>query len=216
VIRAVVFDLWDTIVDFDVGGSRTFQTEVARRLGREPDEFLDAWYESRATRETGTLREYLATLGADVAVADEIATLRSESTRMMLVPRPGAVETLGELRARGLKLGLISVCSDDVPEVWEETPFADLFDSTVFSCSVGLRKPDPRIYRLALDELEVAPEEAIFVGDGANDELAGAERAGIRAVLIHRPGREPIWDEVRDWSGPRITSVPEVLRLLDG
>ena len=215
-IRAVVFDLWDTIVDFDVQGSRVFQTEVARRLGRGREEFLDAWYESRATRETGGFRDYLATLGADAAVADEIATLRHESTRTMLVPRPGAVETLVELRARGLKLGLISVCSDDVPAVWEETPFADLFDSTVFSCSVGLRKPDPRIYRLALEELDVEPADAVFVGDGANDELAGAERVGMRAVLIHRPGQEPIWDEARDWRGARITSVPEVLSLLDG
>jgi putative hydrolase of the HAD superfamily len=99
--------------------------------------------------------------------------------------------------------------------VWAETAFADLFDSTVFSCSVGLRKPDPRIYRLALDELGVEAEEAMFVGDGANDELAGAERTGMRAVLIHRAGREPIWDEVREWNGPRITSIPGLLALLD-
>jgi putative hydrolase of the HAD superfamily len=211
----VIFDLWDTIVDYDVEGSRAFQTGVARRLGRDPEAFLTEWWESRSTRETGALRDYLATLGADAAVADEIATLRHDATRTMLAPRPGAVETLVELRSRGIGVGLISVCSDDVPAVWEETPFAGLFDSTVFSCSVGLRKPDPRIYRLALDELDVAPEEAIFVGDGANDELAGAERVGMRAVLIHRPGQEPIWDEVRDWRGPRITSVPEVLQVLE-
>src|SRR5438105_12086 len=93
----------------DRGGVRRgVRADGARRLGGGRDEFLDAWYESRATRETGGLRDYLATLGADAAVADEIATLRHESTRTMLVPRPGAVETLVELRARGLKLGLIS------------------------------------------------------------------------------------------------------------
>ena len=55
-----------------------------------------------------------------------------------------------------------------------------------------------------------------FVGDGANDELAGAERVGMRAVLIHRDGDEPQWDEVRDWQGPRITTIPQVLSHLDG
>jgi putative hydrolase of the HAD superfamily len=78
-----------------------------------------------------------------------------------------------------------------------------------------LRKPDPRIYLLACEQLGVPPEDAIFVGDGANDELAGAERVGMRAVLIHRPSEEPPWEEVRDWNGPRITAVPEVLGLLD-
>jgi putative hydrolase of the HAD superfamily len=210
----VIFDLWDTIVDFDAEGTTAFHHEVARRLGRDPDEFVALWNEGRATRDSGPFREYLASLGVD-DLADEVIELRHEETRRQLVPRPGAVETIAELRRRGLRTGMISVCSDEVPLLWPETPFADVFDSTVFSCSVGLRKPDPQIYRLALDELEVEPHEAIFVGDGANDELAGAERVGMRAVLIHRPGEDPIWGEVRDWRGPRITSIPELLMVLD-
>jgi putative hydrolase of the HAD superfamily len=214
VTKAVIFDLWDTIVDFDVAGTTAFHHDVARRVGRDPDEFIALWNEGRAARDSGSFRDYLLSLGVDDH-ADDVIRLRHEETRRQLVPRPGAVETIEELRRRGLRTGMISVCSDEVPLLWPETAFAELFDSTVFSCSVGIRKPDPRIYRLALDELEVAPQEAIFVGDGANDELAGAERVGMRAVLIHRPGEEPIWDEVRDWRGPRITSIPELLPLLD-
>jgi FMN phosphatase YigB (HAD superfamily) len=60
----------------------------------------------------------------------------------------------------------------------------------------------------------VAPSEALFVGDGANDELAGAERAGMRAILVHRPGEEPAWPEVREWPGTRITAIPDVLEHL--
>ncbi|MGN6430849.1 MAG: HAD family hydrolase [Gaiellaceae bacterium] len=213
--RAVVFDLWDTLVDFDPVGGRAFQDKVAGRLGRDPEEFAASWYEGRAERESGSLRDYLLMLGAEEPVADEVVALRHESTRTMLKPRPGAVETLRELRERGLRLGLISVCSEDVPAVWGETPFEGLFDSTVFSCAVGLRKPDPRIYALACEELGIEPAEAIFVGDGANDELAGAERVGMRAVLIHRDGEEPMWEEARDWSGPRITTIPQVVALLE-
>jgi putative hydrolase of the HAD superfamily len=212
--RAVVFDLWDTLVDYDVEGARLFQDRVAQRLGRDPEEFAPVWRAGRPARDNGSLREYLAALGASGALLDDLVALRRESTRAMLRPRPGAVETLRELGDRGLRRGLISVCSDDVPEVWPETPFAELFDVTVFSCSVGLRKPDPRIYQLAAEQLGIEASRAVFVGDGANDELAGAERVGMRAVLIHRPGHEPLWEEARAWSGARITSVPELLSLL--
>jgi putative hydrolase of the HAD superfamily len=214
-IRAVIFDLWDTLIDFDPVIGRAFQDRVAERLGRDPDELATLWVEGRARRESGPLRDYLLELGAEEDAAEELAALRLESTRPLLKPRPGALETLAELRRRGYLLGLITVCSEEVEELWEETPFAGLFDATVFSCSAGVRKPDSRIYRLALDELEVDPGEAIFVGDGANDELAGAERVGMRAVLIHRAGEEPQWDELRDWQGPRITTIPQVLSHLD-
>jgi putative hydrolase of the HAD superfamily len=210
----VIFDLWDTLVDYDVAAGRAFQDEVAALLGRDPDEFSELWLQDRPRRETGPLRDYALSLCGDEGLADEVVALRHASTRAMLKPRVGAVETLREVRERGYRLGLITVCTDDVQEVWGETPFAGLFDSTVFSCEVGLRKPDPRIYRLACDELGVEPAEAIFVGDGANDEIAGAERVGMRAVLIHRPGEEPTWEELRDWRGPRITSIPQVLSLL--
>lgn len=54
------------------------------------------------------------------------------------------------------------------------------------SWSVGVLKPDPLIYRAALDALGVAPGEAAFVGDGRDHELLGARRLGLRAVLIER------------------------------
>jgi putative hydrolase of the HAD superfamily len=214
VTRAVVFDLWDTLVDFDVEGTRAVQVEMAARLGLDADEFVAAWQETRAARETGPLAPALAAFGADEALARELLDFRSAATREQLVPREGAVETLRELGSRGIRRGLISVCSEDVAVVWEESTFGGLFESVVLSCSVGLAKPDPRIYLLACSQLGVEPEEALFVGDGANDELAGAERVGMRAVLIHRPGKEPYWPAAKDWPGRRITSIPEVLSLL--
>jgi putative hydrolase of the HAD superfamily len=131
-------------------------------------------------------------------------------TRQGLVPVPGAAETIVELRERGYKLGLITVCSEDVPLLWPETTFHGLFDAEVFSATCGLRKPDPRIYQLALNELRVEAEEAVFVGDGANDELAGAERVGMRAVGIESPGGEL----PGDWLGARIKMLPELLSML--
>jgi putative hydrolase of the HAD superfamily len=118
------------------------------------------------------------------------------------------LETIAELRARGFRIGLITICSDDVVALWPESAFHGLFDAEVFSCSVGLRKPDPRIYELACEQLGVEPSEALFVGDGANDELAGAERAGMLAVLLQREGEE------HDWPGRRIRALPELLEIV--
>ena len=118
------------------------------------------------------------------------------------------------LEERGILRGLISVCSEEVATLWEESAFRGLFEVTVFSCTVGLAKPDPRIYLLACDQLGVEPGEALFVGDGANDELAGAERVGMRAVLIYRAGKTPYWPAALDWPGARVTSLPEVLELV--
>ena len=80
------------------------------------------------------------------------------------------------------------MCSSDVEEAWDETELASHLDEVVLSCTVGLTKPDPRIYELACERLEVSPGDCLFVGDGANDELAGAERVGMRAVCVLPPG----------------------------
>jgi putative hydrolase of the HAD superfamily len=182
---------------------------VAERLGMTQEEFEERWFGDLAhMREMGPMAEALRVLGASPEVAGEIASMRRAVTEQGLVPAPGAVETLDELRARGLLTGLITVCTDDVPALWPETPFHGLFDAEIFSCSVGMRKPDPRIYLLACEQLGVEPHEAMFVGDGANDELAGAERVGMTAVLIERPGEE------QEWSGRRVRSLPEVLELV--
>jgi putative hydrolase of the HAD superfamily len=161
------------------------------------------------------MRPYLASLGVEGHEAEQLVELRCRfSAELLGTPREGVLETLQELARRGIPTGLITVCSEDVVDVWPETPFAGVFDSEVFSCSCGYRKPDPRLYRQVCEELDVEPCDALYVGDGANDELAGAERVGMRPVLIHRPGQEPRWPEVRDWRGPRITTIPEVLDLV--
>jgi putative hydrolase of the HAD superfamily len=74
-------------------------------------------------------------------------------------------------------------------------------------------KPDAEIYLQTLAALGVEPAEALFVGDGANDELAGAERVGMTPVLFVPAGREPRWPEVREWTGLRVSSLPEVVEL---
>jgi len=213
-VRAVVFDLWDTLVDWPAQPWDEYKRDFAQRLGLPLERFEEQWLETYPLRETGQLEQSLRLLGADDAAIAEFVPRRYAIIHEALVPRPGALETLDELRARGFKVGLISVCGDEVPEAWPETPFAGRFDAEVFSSVCGLMKPDPRIYLLAARELGVEPEECLFVGDGANDELPGAREVGMEPVLIHRPGGAPAWKSLANWTGLRVTSVPEVLDLL--
>ncbi len=217
-MRAVIFDLWDTLVLWSPEGHVDVVTRSAAHVGVEPEALRRALDETHDERSVGPLldnvRVVLAKLGVDANHAEAVAGLRREHTRSVLMPREGAVETLEELDRRGFRRGLISVCSSDVEEVWDETPLAQHLDDVVLSCVVGLRKPDPQIYLLACERLGVEPHECLFVGDGANDELAGAERVGMRTVCILRPGAdEALWPEARGWE-PTIRNLREVLELV--
>ena len=213
--RAVIFDLWATLVPWDQEGANRFYDAMARSAGVEELRFREAWLSGRKTREVGPiadhLRELFAGLGAEPDL-DEILDMRREWTKRSLQPRPDALETLAELRRRGHLLGLISVCSQDVPHVWDETPFAGALDEVVFSCDVGVSKPDPRIYEIACERLGVEAADCLFVGDGANDELPGAERAGMTALQLRAPG-EPLTPEGETWTGSSIEHLSEVLDL---
>jgi putative hydrolase of the HAD superfamily len=90
---------------------------------------------------------------------------------------------LRRFRQRGIKTALVS--NADIADIWywKDCPLSGLFDAVVFSCDVGLLKPDPRIYCLAAGELGLPPESCLYVGDGGHEELRGAREAGLGTVL---------------------------------
>ncbi len=98
------------------------------------------------------------------------------------------------MKARGKKIGLVSNASVMEISAWNRSPLAPLFDSTLFSCFVGCVKPDRRIYEICMDELGVTPEQCVFVGDGASNELEGARDLGITAIMIAGLIRD-VWPE---------------------
>ena len=209
-VKAVVFDLWETLIDWDVDAAAVMNA----RIDELTPGVRERW-SAAPHRYTRPVRSVLAEVGVPESAMDDVCAARQEFVRGCLTPRAGAVDTLRTLRDRGLRTGLITVCTEDVELLWPETEFAGLFDVEIFSSRIGVSKPDPRIYLACCEELAVEPREAVFVGDGANDELAGAERVGMQAILIHRPGEDPVWHEVRDWDGPRVTSIPQVMEVLE-
>ena len=212
--RAVIFDLWETLVDWPVDDARELTKRIALHTGLDDDAFMRAWEENYRLRETGPLAAAYRALGVPDEHVDVLVAARHDLARRALRPREGVVETLDELRARGLSLGLISVCSEDVPAAWPETPLAGRFDAATFSSECGVMKPEPEVYLQTADALGVDPAETLYVGDGANDELRGARDVGMTPVLIAPSGREPWWPAARDWDGARIEAIPEVLELV--
>jgi len=135
-------------------------------------------------------------------------------------PRQDAIDVLSYLQSQGLKTGLISNCSPDTPLIWKDTPFAPLFDVAVFSSSVGVKKPDPRIYQIAIDQLATKPGNCLYIGNGDGRELTGASQVGMHPVLIRAPDEDNTdaqWEDSTDaeqWDGPVISSLREVLDLV--
>jgi putative hydrolase of the HAD superfamily len=215
VIRGVVFDLWNTLAGWREDESTDFRRRWSERVGVTPEAFDEVWHAPGAyeRRESGPIADALASvleafdLEADVAEAVE---WRVEIARRALVPDPGVIPTLEELRRRGFATGLVSNSTEEVALVWDETSLAALFDVAVFSATAGWMKPDPRIYEAALAGLGLGASECLFVGDGMNDELAGAERVGMTAVLLERSA-----DDHDEWGGLRVSAIPQVLELLE-
>lgn len=101
---------------------------------------------------------------------------------------PDAVPALEALGARGLTLVCVSNWDCALPEVLERTGLDSYFDGEVTSAGAGARKPDPAIFRPALEIAGCEPAEALHVGDTPEEDVEGARAAGIPVLLIDRGG----------------------------
>ncbi|MBI4295477.1 MAG: HAD-IA family hydrolase [Chloroflexi bacterium] len=228
--EAVIFDLFGTLIEnLSVREQERVCTEMASVLSVPSDDFMRLWSNTFSERVTGTIPsceaniEYVCQkLGVPVdnAQVEEATQIRFELTRRLMRPRRDAVETLSRLKAEGYKTGLITDCSVEVPALWGSTSFALLFDVAIFSCKVGMKKPDPRIYRLAAERLAVKPERCLYIGDGSSHELTGASKVGMHPALIRFPGEDSVdvhrvEAETQGWNGLAISSLREVPDLLE-
>jgi putative hydrolase of the HAD superfamily len=217
-LRAVLFDLYGTLVHGGDPARRDEMTrEVGRVLGVDPmamAEAMRATYDERARGRLGDLPATLRTLARrvggdpdDDAVA-QACELRVEHWRELLQPAPATLAALDRLRAAELKLALVSDCSIETPLVWDESDLAPRFHVAAFSSVVGVRKPNPDIYRAAYEPLGVAPAECLFVGDGGSRELTGAAALGMTALRLESDRSGQV-DPDLEWAGGSIATLDE-------
>jgi len=190
---AVLFDLYETLIQARSGSS--FYHSVPTALGADPERWLVAYRALGRAAMTGavpdlTTRVHLACREAGqpcrparvAAVVDEHLASFYAGIRL----DPHALATLTTLRAAGLRLAVVSNAARPSERVLDTLGLRAATDAVVMSYSLGVLKPDPRIYHTALAAVGVTPAEAVFVGDGGDGELGGAKRLGIRTVLVDR------------------------------
>jgi putative hydrolase of the HAD superfamily len=225
--KAIIFDLFGTLVDsYDVIGYTSALRETSSLLKIPHEQFAQLWNDTAERRTTGVFKtledslEYICReLNIPVKKFDiNLAKMvRYDYISLSLTPRQYAIEVLSQLKANGYKMALVSNCSSETPDLWPVTPFAPFFETVLFSSVTGILKPDPRIYLLAAEKLGLAPEACLYVDDTARN-LAAASGAGMSGVLFRNPEETDDPHVIRpkeEWDGTSVTSLPEVLDLLD-
>jgi HAD superfamily hydrolase (TIGR01662 family) len=223
-VDAVLFDLDDTLYDHRHARLAGLQAlrQVEPALGRLPLARLDRTFErllsdihvslvltgkislteSRWLRMTKFLEEYHIELSN--RRIQELIDIRVEAYMRHRRPVPGAPALLRHLHASGTT---VAVVTNNLRSEQEEKlrfmGLESLVDHLVCSEQVGVTKPDPRMFRVALERARARPRDAVMVGDSWEYDVAGAARVGIRAIWFHRDSRprpaEPRADELRSF-----------------
>ena len=188
-IRAVLFDVYETLVTH-YRAPLYFSGEIAADLGLPTEAFRPRWRALEHARSVGelTLEETLTRILAENGREDpeavrRVAEKRRETARAAFASmRPDVTGMLMSLRERSIRIGLVSNCFSEEAEIIRESPIFPLIDAAALSYEEGVAKPEPEIFTRCLARLGVAPEEALYVGDGGSGELQAAAKLGMTAL----------------------------------
>jgi putative hydrolase of the HAD superfamily len=223
VLKAVLFDWGDTLIDFKYdpelveagyrAGLEALERDGLPNPGLVAQHFREHYeplFWAPGTIEEieypGLVRELLGHFEIEVSDDELVCFLEAEHTAWAPAFVLGATThaLLEALRSRGLLLGLVSNAFDPpwiLHRDLERQGLAERLDVAVFSSEVGRRKPDPAIFETALERLSVAPEDALFVGDRLYEDIRGAGELGMTTVQAlwfraddHPEGGEPNYE----------------------
>lgn len=215
--KGILFDLDDTVADRAAG-----LTKYARHLHAQFRSHLHPTTPERLHRALLDVDDFGSMSQAEALAksrlwrtapgARELHDHWSANFGSMATFFPGCLELLTDLHRASVKLGLItngdSVMQRSKIEALEIAP---MMDAIVISSEVGIRKPDRRIFSLALQKLGCSPEETWFVGDHPDHDIRGAETAGLRPFWV----RTGAFD-AENVPGTQIESVASLRRYLPG
>ena len=226
IIQAIFFDIGDTLV-FDDPPLRDRLVSAAQSVGialnpaRLPEAFRAAeafavkryvagivWDAPGALRET--VGVFWQSLSLPPLTDSQWAAFASAFVSLPFtryVP-PEAFVLLDELKQRGFTLGAISDWEDTLPEVLSNLGLLPYFDALAISAVVGATKPSPQLFEDALAQIGLPPDACLHVGDWYELDTAGANAAGLSALLFDWAGRSPTAD------CPRVTTWPQLAAYL--
>jgi epoxide hydrolase-like predicted phosphatase len=179
-IKAVIWDMGGVLLRTE---DATFREKLAQRVGMDRFQLEERVFGGdagrRAQRGEGSSEEHWQQLGTELGVPDvqglQVEFFAGDRLDMQLI------EFIRSLRPR-YRVGLLSNALTDLrPFLTDILQIGGDFDELIISAEVGLMKPDPRIYQIALQRLQVAPEEAVFIDDFQHN-IDGAQAVGLHGI----------------------------------
>ena len=198
--RAVLLDSLGTLVALDspvprlraalaARGFEVAEETVARAFGAEVAYYVEHHLEGRDQSSLAELRNRCAAVLLDELAIPELPLCDAREVllgSLSFSAFPDVAPALRELRERGLALAVVSNWDCSLRDVLDAAGVLELVDEVVTSAEVGAAKPDPAPFRAAVEALGREPAEAVHVGDREDNDVRGAEAAGIRTVLLRR------------------------------
>ena len=190
-IKAIYFDLFFTLI-VPTYEKTNNEYEILNLSVDEWEQYAenDILYHERALGFVKTEKEMIdkivSLMPFEVSAIQKKQVLFAREQRMknaLKMISKEILDTLEKLKLKDSKLGLISNADCIDCKYWNQSPLFRYFNDSIFSCNVGLLKPDRQIYELAMQRLNVSPEQCLFVGDGGSNELYGAKSAGMGTVF---------------------------------
>jgi 2-haloalkanoic acid dehalogenase type II len=222
-LKAVLFDFDDTLID--VSASRQERAMRAHRRLREHGVEVGwsaFWHSINALDESGFYRRGMEPVIRDLGL--HTTALGNEcvdywvfrGAEDLLALSPGCTDML-EVLSKRYRLGIVTNGpADSQHHKFEHTGLARYFELFLSSGEAGVHKPDPEIFRIALERLDVSPKEAVFIGDHLDLDVIGAQRAGMKAIWYSGAGKRP--DDpfiVPDATIRRLEELPAALERLN-
>ncbi|MBE6936058.1 MAG: HAD family hydrolase [Ruminococcaceae bacterium] len=222
-IRAVIFDMYETLVTL-YACPAFMGKQIAAAAGISEQKFREIWNPSEDDRTLGkrsvedVIEEILRVNGRYTpALYEALVTKRKVTAGEHFRYLHSEILPLFDaLKARGIRIGLITNCYFEERDVIRKTALFPYFDSVCMSCEVGLKKPDPAIYERSMQELAVASEECLYVGDGGSRELETAQAIGMHPLQATWYLKEGTGQPVgRLPEFPQAETPTDVLRVID-
>ncbi|HCL02784.1 MAG TPA: haloacid dehalogenase [Lachnoclostridium phytofermentans] len=190
-VKAVFFDLFFTLIVPNYLEENN-EYEVLKLSKEEWESYAenDELYRERAlgiiSDEVSIIKKILALMpfkATEEQITEIINRRNDRMKRALMTVDKEIMDTIKSLKALDIKICLISNADCMDCKYWNQSALSKLFDYAVFSCNVGVLKPESGIYEYALNSIGVNPEDSLFVGDGGSDELFGAKRVGMKTVF---------------------------------